>query len=80
MFAWKRRKKILIRKVARIATLSLSIDCASFVKYQLYIINAIRYFLGRSFHKNMFLRLCGQFLRMALLENQIEAGTLSKQS
>ena len=60
--------------------LSLSIDCASFVKYQLYIINAIRYLLGRSFHKNMFLRLCGQFLRMALLENQIEAGTLSKQS
>ena len=43
MFTWKRKKKILIGKVARIvtptltSTLSLSIDCASFVKYLVYI-------------------------------------------
>ena len=38
------------------------------------IINIIRYFRGRNFYKNMFLRLCGQFSKMSLPENLIEAG------
>ena len=40
--------------------------------------NIIKYFLGRNFQKNMFLQLCGQFSKMSLPENQIDAGALSK--
>ena len=39
-------------------SVSLNIDCSTFFKYQ-YIINIVRYFHGRNFHKGMFLRLCG---------------------
>ena len=39
-------------------SLSLNIDRSTFFKYQ-YIINIVRYFHGRNFHKDMFLRLCG---------------------
>ena len=38
--------------------LSFNIDCSTFFKY-LYIINIVRYFHGRNFHKDMFLQLCG---------------------
>ena len=39
-------------------SVSLNIGCSTFFKYQ-YIINIVRYFHRRNFHKGMFLRLCG---------------------
>ena len=73
MFTQKTRKKILIRKVAGIIvapTLLLFFFSLSISKHRLCsislvsiicIINIIRYFRLRNFHKNMFLQLCSQF-------------------
>ena len=35
----------------------------------IYIINVIRYFFRKKFDRNMFLQLCGQFLKISLLVN-----------